>query len=154
MNLTKKLLLSIGFVFLAIQFIQPVHNNSSLVLKTDILKVVSISDSVQNILKNACNDCHSNNTIYPWYSNIQPMGWIMANHITEGKEELNFSEFGSYSPRKQLSKLNGIANSIKDGTMPLTSYKLIHRNSQLTAKEKTIIINWVALLKDNLSGEK
>lgn len=154
MSPIKKTLLAIGIVFIAIQFIQPASNKSSLVLVTDISKIVSISDSVQNILKNDCNDCHSNNTIYPWYSNIQPMGWIMANHITQGKEELNFSEFGSYSPRKQLSKLNGIANSIKDDIMPLSSYKLMHRNSQLTAKEKTIIINWVALLKDNLSGKK
>ena len=151
MSNTKKLLLAIGIVFIAIQFIQPAHNKSGQVLITDISKIVSISDSVQIILKNACYDCHSNSTNYPWYSNIQPMGWIMAKHIKQGKEELNFNEFGSYSPRKQLSKLNGIANSIKDDIMPLSSYKLVHKNAQLSTKEKTLIINWVQLLKDNLS---
>ena len=151
MSNTKKLLLAIGIVFIAIQFIQPAHNKSGQVLITDISKIVSISDSVQIILKNACYDCHSNSTNYPWYSNIQPIGWIMAKHIKQGKEELNFNEFGSYSPRKQLSKLNGIANSIKDDIMPLSSYKLVHKNAQLSTKEKTLIINWVQLLKDNLS---
>jgi len=151
MSLTKKILVAIGIVFVALQFIQPVHNKSGQITVTDISKIASIPDSVQDILKNACYDCHSNNTNYPWYSSIQPMGWIMANHITQGKEALNFSEFGSYSPRKQLSKLNGIANSIKDDIMPLSSYKLIHKNAQLSTKEKTLIINWVEVLKDNLS---
>lgn len=151
MSLTYKILVVIGFVFIAIQFIQPAHNKSGQIMITDISKTVRISDSVQEILKNACYDCHSNNTNYPWYSNIQPMGWIMANHITQGKEELNFSEFGSYSPRKQISKLNGIANSIKDDIMPLSSYKLMHKKAQLSTKAKTLIINWVQLSKDNLS---
>jgi hypothetical protein len=122
-------------------------------LATDISKIVSIPDSVQVVLKNACYDCHSNNTNYPWYSNIQPMGWLMATHIRQGKEELNFSEFGSYSSRKQLSKLNGIANSIKDDIMPLSSYKLMHKNARLSTIEKVLIINWVKQSKDSLSAK-
>jgi hypothetical protein len=119
----KKIGLSVLIVFIAIQFIQPAHNKSGGLLTTDISKMFSIPDSVQLVLKNACYDCHSNNTIYPWYVNIQPMGWLMAKHIKQGKAVLNFSEFGNYTPRKQLSKLTGIANSISDDNMPLTSYK-------------------------------
>ena len=153
MSLTKKILVAIGIVFIAIQFIQPAHNKSGQELITDISKIVIISDSVQAILKNACYDCHSNNTNYPWYSNIQPMGWLMANHIKQGKKALNFSEFGSYSQRRQLSKLNGIANSIRDDIMPLSSYKLMHKNAQLSTNEKTLIINWVQQSKDSLSAK-
>ena len=153
MSLTKKILIAIGIVFIAMQFMQPVHNKSGQVSVTDISKIVIISDGVKAVLKNACYDCHSNNTNYPWYSNIQPMGWLMAKHIKQGKEALNFSEFESYSPRRQLSKLNGIANSIKDDIMPLSSYKLIHKNSQLSTNEKRLIINWVQQSKDSLSAK-
>ena len=152
MSLTKKILFAIGVLFIVIQFAQPAHNKSGQVSTTDISKTVSISDSVQAILRNACYDCHSNNTNYPWYSNIQPMGWLMANHIKHGKEELNFSEFGSYSPRRQLSKLNGIANSIKDDIMPLSSYKLMHKNARLSTKDKAILINWAEQSKGSLSA--
>ena len=117
-------------MFIAVQFMQPAHNKSSNLLSTDISKTVTISDSVQVVLKNACYDCHSNNTNYPWYANIQPTGWLMARHIKNGKEKLNFSEFGNYSPRRKISKLNGIANSIKDDIMPLSFYKLMHKKAQ------------------------
>jgi len=134
-----------------IQFIQPAHNTSEQVLATDISKTISISDSVKAILKISCCDCHSNNTIYPWYSNVQPVGWLMANHIKKGKVELNFSEFGGYSPRRQLSKLNGIANSIKDDIMPLKSYKIMHKSAQLSTDEKSLLINWAQQSIDSLS---
>ncbi|MFA5820031.1 MAG: heme-binding domain-containing protein [Bacteroidales bacterium] len=153
MSFTKKIILAIAIVFIAIQFIQPAHNKSGQVLATDISKTVSISDSVQALLKNTCYDCHSNNTNYPWYLNIQPMDWLMAKHIIKGKEALNFSEFGSYSPRRQLSKLNGIANSIKDDIMPLSSYKLMHKNAQLSTNEKALFINWAQQSKDSLSAK-
>jgi hypothetical protein len=151
MNLIKKLVIVISITFITIQFVQPARNKSDQALATDISKIVSLSDSVQSLIKNACYDCHSNTTTYPWYSNIQPMGWLMAKHIKQGKEELNFSEFGSYSPRRQLSKLDGIANSIRDDIMPLWSYKLMHKNAILNINEKTLIINWAERSKESLS---
>lgn len=154
MSLTKKILLALGIIFIVIQFKQPAHNKSRQVLATDISKIVAVSDSVQAILKNTCYDCHSNNTSYPWYSNIQPVGWLMANHIKRGKEALNFSEFGSYSPRRQLSKLTGITNGIKDDIMPLSSYKLMHKNAQLNTNEKTLVINWAQQSGDSLSAKE
>jgi hypothetical protein len=150
----KKRLFAIGVLLIAIQFVRPAHNKSDQVLATDISKMVTIADSVQTVLKNACYDCHSNNTNYPWYSNIQPMGWLMAKHIIQGKEALNFSDFGSYSPRRQLSKLNGIANSIKDDSMPLSSYKMMHKNAQLSTNEKTLFIIWAQQSKDSISTKK
>ena len=153
MDRIKEMLLTLSIVLIAIQFKQPARNRNDQVLSTDISKAVNISDSVQAILRNACYDCHSNNTNYPWYANIQPMGWLITKHIKKGKEELNFSEFGSYTPRRQLSKMSGIANSIKDEIMPLSSYKLMHKNTQLGAKEKVLLINWAQQSKDSLSAK-
>ena len=153
MRLIKKIGLALLFVFIVIQFIRPARNKSDQVLPTDITKLVVIPDSVQVILKNACYDCHSNNTSYPWYMNIQPMGWLMAKHIRQGKEALNFSEFGTYSPRRQLSKLTGIANSIRDDIMPISSYKWMHKSARLTKDEKELLINWVQRSKDSLAAK-
>jgi hypothetical protein len=151
MSRLKKILLVILIAFIVIQFIQPVRNKSGQVLPTDIAKVYNIPDQVQTVLKNACYDCHSNNTNYPWYSNIQPVGWILARHIKNGKSELNFNEFGSYSIRKQKNKFNSVANSLKDGMMPLSSYTLIHKNARLTKDENALIINWANKIKDSLA---
>ena len=120
-------------------------------MTTDISKVITIPDTVLTLLKNACFDCHSNNTDYPWYSNIQPIGWLMAYHIKQAKNELNFSEFGAYSQRRQISKLDGIANSIKDNIMPLKSYKIMHKSAQLSTDEKSLLINWEQQSIDSLS---
>ena len=151
MSRVKKILLVLLIVIIAIQFIQPAGNESGQVLPTDIAKVYNIPDQVQTVLKNACYDCHSNNTNYPWYANIQPVGWMLARHIKNGKAELNFNEFGSYSIRKQKNKLNSIANSLKDGTMPLSSYTLIHKNARLTKDENALIINWANNAMDSLA---
>lgn len=153
MSRIKKILLGLLIVFIAIQFIQPARNKNGQVLATDISKMVSLPQGVQTILKTACYDCHSNNTNYPWYTNVQPVGWMMVRHIKEGKEELNFSEFGSYSERRQLSKLRSIENSIKDGSMPISSYTIIHKNARLTKEEKAQIIDWAKITRDSLANK-
>ena len=145
------ILFAILIVFGAIQFVQPARNISGQVLQTDISKIYNAPDDVYALLKNACYDCHSNNTNYPWYSNIQPVGWLLAMDIKNGKEKINFSEFGSNSPRRQISKLQGIANRIKDGSMPLPPYQLMHKNARLTKEEKELIIGWIQKTKDSIT---
>jgi hypothetical protein len=150
MRLFKKILLLLLIVFIAIQFIRPARNTSGQVLPTDITKTINIPDKVLDVLKNSCYDCHSNNTRYPWYVNIQPMGWFMASHIKNGKENLNFSEFGAYSKRKQANKLRSIGKRIKDGSMPLPSYTFIHTDAKLSQENKKLITDWVANTKDSI----
>ncbi len=130
---------------------QPDKNRSGELLATDITKTFHIPDSVQAFLKNKCYDCHSNTTNYPWYTNIQPMGWLMATHIRDGKKDLNFSEFGSYSLRRQINKLRGIESSIKDGTMPISSYTIMHPDAKLTTRDKSIITYWARQTRDSLT---
>ena len=151
MSLVKKILSGLLIVFVTIQFIQPVRNKTDKVLPTDIQKIVTVPDNVLAVLKNSCYDCHSNNTRYPWYSFIQPGAWWMASHIRKGKADLNFSEFGVYSNRKQQSKLQAIANSIKDETMPISSYTLLHTNAVLSPDDKAVLLDWVKTTKDSLS---
>lgn len=153
MKLIKKVLLAAGIVFVAIQFIQPSKNINNQEFASDISKSIPVPDNVQVILKNACYDCHSNNTRYPWYAYIQPAGWLLSAHIAEAKGKLNFNEFGNLSARRQISKLDGIANSIKDDIMPLSSYKLMHKNARLSQNEKELLLIWAQQSQDILSAQ-
>lgn len=152
MNRSKKILPGILIILIAIQFIQPARNKNGQVLPTAISKMYSLPENVQATLKIACYDCHSDNTQYPWYADVQPVGWVLDRHIKEGKEELNFSEFGSYSHRRQINKLKAIVNSIHDDNMPLSSYTLMHKKARLSAAEKISIIDWARKTSDSLSA--
>src|SRR5947207_1794491 len=152
MTRKTRILLILLVVATIIQFIQPAHNKSMQVLPTDFAVMYKPTHQVQQILQNACYDCHSNNTNYPWYSNIQPFAWIMASHINNGKEKLNFSEFGNNTTRKQISKLKEISNQLKDDEMPITSYKLMHKNANLSQDEKILLMNWLQTKADSLSA--
>ena len=92
--------------------------------------------------RQACYDCHSDNTRYPWYAEVQPVGWWLAEHIKDGKRGLNFSEFGDYTPKRAVRKLQGIDHMLEKNKMPLASYRLIHRDANLTSGEITTLKNW------------
>ena len=142
MSRKRKFFVFLLVIVLGIQLIQPRRNKSKVMLANDISNTVHVPQEINRILNASCFDCHSNNTDYPWYSSIQPFGWMLARHVRKGKSNLNFSEFGSYSLRKQRSKLDAIKNSIEDGTMPLSSYLLLHSEAKLSENEKEQLIEW------------
>ncbi|HEX9657080.1 MAG TPA: heme-binding domain-containing protein [Bacteroidota bacterium] len=154
MKRVKQILLVLLIVFVVIQFMQPARNQSGQVLQTEFSNTYSIPNNVYTLFKNACFDCHSNNTSYPWYSNIQPIGWILAKDIENGKAKVNFSEFGSLSSRRQISKLQGVENRIKDGTMPLPEYQFMHPSARLTEEERRLLIDWIQKTKDTLVSQR
>ncbi|MEO6731934.1 MAG: heme-binding domain-containing protein [Ferruginibacter sp.] len=151
MSKAKKILLGLLVLFIAMQFIRPAHNASNTVQAADMVTHFNTPSNVAGILSASCYDCHSSNTRYPWYANVQPIGWLLANHVKDGKGELNFSEFTTYSKRRQLSKLKSILNSIKDGSMPLSSYTLLHNDAKLSEDSKASLIQWTAKVIDSLS---
>lgn len=152
MSRTKRTLLVLAVLLVAIQFIPSVPNQNGQMDKSDISLAYGAPSQIQGILTKACYDCHSNNTIYPWYAKIQPIRLFLDYHIKEGKENLNFSEFGSYSLRRQANKLRAIENSIIEKTMPLKSYTLIHTNSRLNPEETKGLLEWISAKKDSISS--
>lgn len=150
MTIKKKIILGLAVVLIAIQFFQPLRNQSDEVTASHIERVYNVPQNVKAILTQSCYDCHSNNTRYPWYSRIQPGAWYMARHIKKGKEELNFSEFGDYSIRRQRNKFRAMAGQVKDGEMPLSSYTLVHRNAVLSPEDKQVLIAWFSTMEDSI----
>jgi len=140
----KILLLIIISLFILIQlYPRPVKNINANITKNDFSITNTPPMAVQNILKKSCNNCHSNNTVYPWYSHLQPVSWWLGDHIEEGKKELNFSEFGTYSPRKKYKKLEEMYSEVKDDKMPLSNYTIIHKDAILNVDEKQLFLSWV-----------
>jgi hypothetical protein len=139
----KKILIGLGLVLLVIQFIRPARNESG-DDTNHIATQYSFPGNVAPLVEKACYDCHSNKTVYPWYSNIQPVGWLLANHVNEGKEHLNFSTFATYSREDQAHVFEEIVEVVKEGEMPLKSYTFngFHPEAKLTDDQRTIITSW------------
>lgn len=142
------LVLLLGFV--GIQFFPTSQNQSNTIPKTDFILVNDVPKQVERIITTSCYDCHSNNTDYPWYNKVQPVAWFLEDHVTHGKEELNFNEWADYSNRRKNSKLKSIISQIENGEMPLWSYTLIHREAKLSEDERNTVLDWVSKLKDSL----
>ena len=151
MSRTKIGLIVLLSILVAIQFVQPARNQSVQASTSGIATIINVPENVQAILQRSCYDCHSNNTRYPWYAAIQPGSWWMASHIDEGKGELNFDDFASYSKRRQLSKLKAMQGAIEDESMPLPSYTLIHRDAILSQKNKKLLKDWIDVSRDKIS---
>lgn len=154
MKIFKKIVIITIVVFLLMQLYRPARAvDYEAVSMLHFTNTYTVPANVESILQNSCYDCHSNNTAYPWYSNIQPIKMLMDSHIKEGKENLNFSEWGNYSSRKQGNKLDRMSKQIKSDEMPLPSYTFIHRNAKLTTVQKEEVIQWIEKVKDSLSAK-
>lgn len=148
----KKILLFLLVVLVVIQFIHPRKNKAEGAQPNFIGNTFPVPESVKAILAKACNDCHSNNTIYPWYSRIQPVDWWMNNHVQEGKRELNLDEYINRPLRYQYHKMEEIAEQVKEGEMPLNSYTWMHKDAILTETEKKELIDWADGIRDSLKA--
>ena len=130
-----------------IQFFPVTLNESDTIPQSDFMIVNQVPATIKNQLQVSCYDCHSNNTDYPWYSKIQPAAWFLEDHIKEGRDELNFNEWDTYSSRRKNSKLRSIIKQIESGEMPLESYTLIHGGARLDSTAVKEIIGYMESLQ-------
>lgn len=154
MRAVKKIALGLLIVLVLLQFIPRSVNKSEGITTADITNNYQVPTNVQSVLKKACYDCHSNNTRYPWYAHAQPFRLLLDRHVKDGREELNFSEYGSYSKKRQFNKLRSISESLEEGTMPLRSYRIMHAEARLSEAEKAAVIKWVEVTRNLIKEEK
>ena len=124
------------------QFFQPDRNLGEIDRGVDLVNSTIVPEEVALLLKSSCYDCHSNHTKYPWYSKISPVSWFLEDHIREGKEALNFSQWASLEKNEKIGKLADICDEIDSGSMPLKSYLLIHGDAKLTLAELESLCVW------------
>ena len=145
-----KALISLAIILLLMQFFRPAKNISPEPQSQALKMRYSLPANIESILSRACKDCHSNNTRYPWYAEIQPVNWYLASHVNEGKQELNFDAFLTYPLEKQLKKVEEIVEVMENKEMPLTSYTLIHQDADLTDDQRLEIIAWAKKIKTEI----
>jgi hypothetical protein len=128
--------------FVLIQFIPTTKNNGEMSSLDVFVEETRPSKEVDRILKNACYDCHSDVTNYPWYHSIAPINFWMDHHVEEGKEHLNFSNWSKYSTKRKKHKMEEFWEEVEEKHMPLDSYTWTHKEAKLSDKEILEIVNW------------
>lgn len=147
----KKIILLLFALIAIAQFIRPAKNVSAAAGPNDISAKYPVPADVSALLKRACYDCHSNNTNYPWYAEVQPSGWWLASHVNDGKRHLNFSEFAAYAPKRAKTKAGEIVDEVEEQKMPLKSYTWMHPEARLTVEEIKLLIAWAEDLEAKIS---
>jgi len=135
-------LIVIAGMLLLAQLVRPAKTNPATDPSQAVEARVNVPPQVAAILNRSCADCHSNKTVWPWYTNVAPVSWFVINHVNEGRRHLNFSEWGKYTGRRSDKVMAEICDQVKMGEMPLSSYTPLHPDSSLSDEDKRILCDW------------
>lgn len=128
--------------FVIIQFVRPARTNPPVDPAKTIEANLQVSPQVAAIFDRSCNDCHSNKTVWPWYTNVAPVSWFLVSHVNEGRGLMNLSEWGGYDKDKQSHRLRDMCEQVQDGNMPLSTYTPLHPKAKLSAEDVKTICDW------------
>lgn len=143
MKKTLKIIALVLFlVFIGIQFVRPARTNLPIVQEQTLEATTQVPDDVQRVFQRSCNDCHTNQTNWRWYSEIAPVSWGMANHVNDGRKELNFSEWATYESRRKRRKLDEVCEQVQTKEMPLNQYVWVHWDAKLSDAEIKAVCDW------------
>lgn len=148
MKINKKTVLKVVIaVFIMIQFIRIDKTITPVDITKDFISVTHPPARVAKIIKTSCYDCHSNQTNYPWYTNIAPVSWWIGHHIEEAREHLDLSNWADYSAKRADHKLEEFYEEVEEGEMPLESYTKLHSAAKLSKEDKEVLIAWIKTLR-------
>ena len=136
----KRALLIVFIIFVVMQFIRPSRENFAVQKELEI----KANEEVMTMLKTSCFDCHSNETVWPWYSQIAPFSWVISTHVTEGRKALNFSTWENYTPEQKEEKTKALYRTAY-ASMPLPSYLYMHEDANLTKEQRSMIRDWTGV---------
>ena len=142
----KKVVISVIVILIAIQFIAIDKTLPEREPGSDFFEQHTASPEVLNAFKSACYDCHSAETVYPWYTRIQPLGWWIAGHIKGGRQKLNLSAWATYDEERKQHKIEEMAEEIENKSMPLTSYLIGHSDARISEEQRKIMADWLRSL--------
>ena len=146
----KKVGLMIAVILVIIQFIPYELPEVVIENPNDIIITSDVPEEVAQLLKASCYDCHSNETVYPWYSYVAPVSFFVGDHVVEGRDELNFSNWSMMTTKKKLHKLEEMVEEVEEGEMPLKMYPLTHPEASLSESDKELLTTWANKLTKSL----
>lgn len=157
MKLIKKILLALLIVFIIAQFFGPDKNEGDYASIEAFIAETKPSPEVKGILQESCFDCHSDVTRYPWYNNITPVNYWLADHIDHGKGHFDVSKWSEYNVKKKDHKLDELIEMVEEKEMPLNSYTWTHSEAKLTDAQIKAVVDWAkdvrATYADELSNQ-
>tara|TARA_B110000495_G_C22993212_1_gene585178 strand:+ start:1030 stop:1464 length:435 start_codon:yes stop_codon:yes gene_type:complete len=133
----KKFLIVLAIILVLIQFVRIDKTNPELVIENDFIEIMKPKAEITSMIKASCYDCHSNQSNYPWYTNVAPVSWLVKNHINEGRRHFNFSEWNQYSLEDRKEILHECAEEVVEKVMPMKPYLLVHSEANLTDEQRT-----------------
>jgi hypothetical protein len=144
--------ISFAVLFIGLQLVRPAKTNPATDEARALEQHIQMNAEVKATLKRACYDCHSNETRWPWYSQIAPVSWFVIDHVNHGRSHLNFSDWSAYDRQEQAKYMEGIEETVQAGVMPLPSYLLAHSEAKLSPEDKRIIGDWARNERQRLAG--
>jgi Haem-binding domain len=138
----KRTVLIVAVVFVVIQVVRPSRTNPPIDPALEINSIHTVTPAVSAIFARACDDCHSNRTVWPWYSAVAPSSWLVAHDVNDGRSKMNLSEWASYPQDKRFHLLKGICEKVTRGKMPIATYTLIHTSARLTPGDVQTLCQW------------
>ena len=149
-RVVKITLIIAAFLAVIAQFVRPDLTNPPTEAGQSLEATMEVPTGVAGILRRSCNDCHTNATSYPWYSQITPISWWLKNHVENGREHLNFSTWNAYETSRKIRKLDEICSEVESRGMPLPSYTWAHRDAPLSYAEIKMLCDWANAERDRL----
>ncbi len=141
-------------IFAGIQVVRPARTNPPVDESQTIFSRTQITPQVADIFERSCRDCHSNKTVWPWYTQVAPISWWLSDHVNSGRGLLNLSEWAKLDRDRQDRKLRQICDEVRDGAMPLSSYTPMHPKAKLSEPDKKILCDWTDAERQRLSQAK
>jgi len=138
----NRLALAVVGLLVVIQVFRPSRINPIVEPKNEIAASLPVPPEVADIFNRSCGDCHSNHTIWPWYSAVAPVSWLVAYDVNHGRSELNFSEWGMGNPKKNADVLQKICKEVQEKKMPGTFYPLLHPTAKLADADIQTVCRW------------
>ena len=138
MKWLKRILLALVILLVVAQVIRPARTNPPI----DPAHELVAPQPVASILQRSCYDCHSNHTVWPWYAQVAPVSWLLADDVHDGRAEMNFSEWTTFTPRRSARKLQELCEQVEQGEMPLWFYVPLHSAAKLSDADRKTLCDW------------
>lgn len=143
---------AIGAALVGLQFTTPPHTNPPVSAGQTLEANTALPPVVSALFARSCNDCHSNDTNWRWYTYVAPVSWLTVRHVNNGRADWNVSEWGSYRTRRKETRLRAICTQVRGGHMPPASYAFMHRDARLQLDDVKTICDWTESAKKELEA--
>jgi hypothetical protein len=149
----RRLILILVIILLGIQLYRPARTNPPANSAHTLKAIAQVPPDVEQILDRSCSDCHTYNTVWPWYSNVAPVSWFVTSDVNGGRRHLNLSEWATYPSEKQQRRLGDICDEVKAGDMPLRQYTWMHADTKLSDSQRQAICAWTKAEQQRITAK-